>query len=274
LAGRHFKAPPNQLLDRAERDVDEYAELYAQHTGEPFADARIFEIGYGTRPVRLALLRAKGIDATGIDIEWPLRHPSHFGEVRRANGWKRAFRSLARYLLADRKLWHEFTRRYGIPQLDDLVVGDVADIDIQADLVVSEDVFEHLPYPLLETVVDRMASSRLALIRPNIWTGISGGHLYEWQAIAPTSSTRSEPWEHLRQDRFMPNTYLNRLTRADYRTLFSRRFDILEERVLFPDLGRAFLNGRTAQELRDWPEEELFSNNVLFVLRPRAGNMG
>jgi hypothetical protein len=96
----------------------------------------------------------------------------------------------------------------------------------------------------------------------------------EWSRHAmrqPPPKPRIEPWDHLRQRRFKPNTYLNELTRAEYRDLFGVRFDILKERVTQPDLGREYLDARAQAELADWPKEELFSNQTLFVLRPRIG---
>jgi hypothetical protein len=40
--------------------------------------------------------------------------------------------------------------------------------------------------------------------------------------------------------------------------------------VSLPDLGRDELTPAVAEELRAIPEEELFSNQVRFVLRPRV----
>jgi hypothetical protein len=76
--------------------------------------------------------------------------------------------------------------------------------------------------------------------------GITGGHLIEWSRWAlrqPPSERHSEPWEHLRERRFNPTTYLNELTRAEYRELFGA-FEILEERVTQPALGREHFDAR------------------------------
>ena len=81
---------------------------------------------------------------------------------------------------------------------------------------------------------------------------------------------KSEPWEHLRKKRYQADTYLNQLSRAQFRELFGKRFDILEERVQFPDLGREYLSPAVRDELSAYDEEELFSNQVMFVLRKKA----
>jgi len=147
--------------------------------------------------------------------------------------------------------------------------------DDHFDLIFSEDVFEHVTRTSLEALVPKMARwlkpDGLALIRPNIFTGILGGHLAEWgypSVLDPTQRRKSTPWEHLRARRFPPNTFLNEFRRSEYRELFSRAFAIVREEVLLPDLGREYLTDDVARELDAYPEEELFSNKVLFVLRP------
>jgi len=71
------------------------------------------------------------------------------------------------------------------------------------------------------------------------------------------------------QDRHPANTYLNKLSLADYRKLFSRHFDILQETCVRPNLGSQFMTPEIRLELNQYPDEELFSNAVIFLLRPR-----
>jgi hypothetical protein len=142
--------------------------------------------------------------------------------------------------------------------------------------VFSEDVFEHIEPGTLEALIPRVAEwlrpEGVALIRPNVFTGIVGGHLLEWSRASmrhPPARRRSEPWEHLRSRRFTANTYLNEMTRARYRELFGGSFEIVEERVAQPDLGREYLDEDVRRDLAGWADEELFSSQTLFVLRPR-----
>lgn len=159
------------------------------------------------------------------------------------------------------------------------LVGDAASYDYGKeliDLVYSEDVFEHIPPDGLEKLVPRIASQLsprgIALITPNIFTGITGGHLIEWypHKVKQEIARKSEPWEHLRKRRYTADTYLNRLPRSAYRELFGRYFEILEEKVMEPELGRCWLTPEAKAELADWEDEELFSNRVRFVLRSKA----
>lgn len=287
-----FEGHRRRAGDRRERgyvaDVDEYAGLLREHGGRDLEQAEVLEIGFGPRAPRLAVLAAAGARPTGVDMEAPLLEltPAALWRIQRENGFERLAKSLARHLLFDptarRNLRAAITRRYGPAALDygRLEVGDAADLRLaerSLDLVVSEDVFEHVDAESLNRTLAGMRTwlkpDGLALIRPNVYTGISGGHLAEWSIESilddPGAPRRSEPWEHLRRNRFPANTHLNRLSLADYRQAFAGHgFEILEERCRHPRLGASLLTAEARRELSTWPDEELFSNQVLFVLRP------
>lgn len=249
----------------------------------------MLEIGFGARPIRLLALHLQGIDVTGVDLDKPILRgtPVEFVSILRKNGVERAVKSFVRYWLNDRRerraVCREFADGNTIPRIpaDRLVVSSAGDpafwrsLEGTFDLIVSEDVFEHIPGDELQVVVQEMAGALspggVALIRPLIYSGISGGHHLEWypHTIGRDISRKTEPWEHLRRDRNPANTYLNKLLRRDYRDLFLRNFEILEERVASPDLGRSLMTEEIRAELSEYSDEELFSNNVLFVLKPK-----
>jgi hypothetical protein len=269
-------------------DAAEYDRLLRAHAGIGLGEAAVFEIGFGARPYRQMALQSMGVDVRGVDAEVPVLDggPAELLGMLRRNGVERATKSLLRHLLFDRgerkALAATIRRRGYTPRLDSsrLIIGDAGELELPAasvDLVFSEDVFEHIPRAALERLVPRMAlwlrPGGLALIRPNIFTGIVGGHLLEWSRASLQEGERrrrSEPWEHLRKQRLAANTYLNEVTRAQYRELFAGSFEILEERVAQPDLGRQYLDQAARAELAEWSEEELFSNQTMFVLRSRS----
>jgi SAM-dependent methyltransferase len=200
----------------------------------------------------------------------------------RKNGTERALKSCVRFFVFDwiwrRRLRKELKQRghdLVMPE-NRLLLQDAASVDWpehSLDMICSESVFEHIPRESLETLLQKMAHwlkpNGLALIRPDVFTGISGGHMLEWFDLGENRKRRSEPWEHLRQKRYRGNVYLNELTRADLRKLFSQRFEILEENVVDPNQGRQFYTPEIAEELKHYGEDELFSNGVQFVLRPK-----
>ena len=273
-------------LDGIFRDLAEYDELLRKHTNLTLGGAKTLEIGFGPCPNRLLALASLGTDVQGVDLEVPFLEGTRREviETYRRNGFERAFKSVIRFVYFDRRerrrLAAALEKRGAKLQIDPsrFKVHDAVTLELpdrSLDFIFSEDVFEHIPVNGLATLVAKLArwirSGGLLLVRPCIFTGIAGGHLTEWfphRVEDEKIVRRSEPWEHLRRRRFQPNGYLNEMTRADYRRIFSRYFDILEERVRHPGLGSKYLNPALTQELRAFQEDELLSNQVLFVLRP------
>jgi ubiquinone/menaquinone biosynthesis C-methylase UbiE len=285
---RHRNREGDQEVPTLLADVAEYQALLQRYCGRELRGAEMLEIGFGTQAERMAILTAAGARATGVDIEVPMfdLKPATLRRIYRSNGAERLLKSAGRHLLfdraAERRLRKAIAEAYPGAGFDHgkLVLGDAADLDLadaSFDLVTSEDVFEHMtPDSIARTLagVRRwLKPGAVALIRPNVYTGISGGHLREWSVNAvrdrPEEPRQSAPWEHLRGGRFQPNTFLNQLTRADYRAAFeSAGFEILEERPRLPELGASLMTPEIRAELSEWPDEELFSNQTLFVLRP------
>lgn len=280
---RHDDTAIGALLE----DIHEYSAVLERHGGTELSRARAFEIGYGARPYRLIALIGMGVDARGVDAEVPILRgsPGEYARALRANGVERVAKSLVRRGLFDRRERRQFgaalaARGYRVTvRPERFLVGDAGDADLDRgslDLVYSEDVFEHIAPASLERLLAKMAGwlapAGLALIRPNVFTGITGGHLLEWnrRSFLTGRARRTGPWDHLKQGDLLTNTYLNRLQRADYRELFTRHFEILEETVKLADLGRDLLTPELRTELAGFSDEELFSNQVLFVLRPRV----
>jgi hypothetical protein len=287
LSMRRHAASRRQYIEGVLTRIDSMRSTYERLTGRSFAEARVFEIGYGAQPFRIIALMSMGIRAKGIDLDMPMLRFSlpDLMEIRARNGFERALKTGFRSLLFDRRDYAHLKsalekRGYAIRiNPADLLVGDAATFDFGPepyDLVYSQDAFEHIPREGIQKIMARLATrlapNGLALITPNIFTGITGGHLPEWywDSEDNQSPRRSEPWEHLRKKRFQANTWLNRLARRDYRELFSHHFEIVEETVQEPNLGCHRLTPEIRAELAQWDDEELFSNTVQFALRPRS----
>ncbi|HEY2466983.1 MAG TPA: class I SAM-dependent methyltransferase [Terracidiphilus sp.] len=272
-------------INRTLRNLDDYHATYERLTGRQFTNARVLEIGFGGQPTRLIALMSMGIDVRGIDLDMPMLtfSPIRLLQIATKNGPERALKTAVRNLLFDRrdrsKLAAALRQRGYKLKIDPsrFLIGDAATFNYgpePVDFVYSNDVFEHVPNQGLEQLMERLASlmspNGVALITPSVYTGITGGHLTEWYGnMVPLDVPRkSEPWEHLRQQRYKANTYLNCLSRAGYREIFRRHFEIVEERVMDPTLGLQWLTPDVRAELSQWSEEELFSNRVEFALRP------
>jgi hypothetical protein len=274
-------------FDEIADDTDTYASEVRARCGKPLDEARALEIGIGQRPYRLITMQSRGCDALGIDLDQPLARLSlrRAAAIFRHNGAVRGLKTLLRALLFDRAeyraLARMLARRFDCPmRLDEarIFVGDASRPAVWAaaggdfDLIYSENVFEHIPAGdlrrLLALMAARLRPSGLAIVTPLVFTGICGGHDIGWYRDRMDLSPlmRGPAWGHLTGETPPPDTYLNRLTLADYRTLFAKTFAIVREEVLHPDLGRRYLTPARRRRLAAWPEEELFSNSVRFVL--------
>jgi hypothetical protein len=290
----HFDVQPT--LDR----IREYTIIAAKH-GIKLEEAQILEIGFGQRPYLGITFYGMGFDYRGIDLDLPIFPPSllKFFRLYRANGLLRLFKTLVRFYLFDRAEYNALLNFFGldvrsVAQAKLFVQANAAQISIgqlfldaqslmvlpPPLVVVSESVFEHIPYYDLVKILQNLklfsdSSSRplLVLTRPTIWTGICGSHLTEWYHHNVNSSTtkRSQPWEHLRLNRFVADTYLNKLSRSDFRNLFEDAgYVICAETIEHPNLGASYLEDPSLrQELAGWADEELLSNEVMFELVPK-----
>jgi Methyltransferase domain len=204
-------------------DAEEYRELLNKHSGMNLQSARVFEIGYGRRPDRLLALVSQGIDALGVDICAPLLEltPGEILKTFRLNGLQSAIRSLARYLLFDVVRRHQFAKelfRRGYRLRIEghrFLVQDISTLELPErcfDMIFSEDVFEHIPEEDLHIILPKLSRwlkpSGICLIRPDIFTGVWGGHLCERLYSGDGRHEVIEPWEHLRKKRFRPTVYV------------------------------------------------------------------
>jgi SAM-dependent methyltransferase len=253
--------------------------------------SRVLEIGYGARPLLLYWLIGNGIDATGVDLDMPLLRlsPHDVARVAAYNGLERAAKSVGRLLIDGGREREALEARLAQvtgerPQLpvDRLLVADAASASFweglgpaKFDVVYSFGVLEHVPEADLDTLLAGIAGALgprgIAVLRPNVFTGITGGHVHEWYPDQVDSPSKKSipPWEHLRRNRVKANTYLNQLPRRTYAEMLERHFVVLEDSPARPELGRSFLTEEVRQELEVWDEYELFSNDVTFVVRGR-----
>lgn len=272
--------------------------LYAQgdaltrrYCGKALADCRVLEIGYGTRPMRMLWLHHHGVDVTGIDLDYPLLtfSPARLVRMARVNGIERALKSAARYLVLDRRqyaamhdtlvaggklkpnapFWGDFPARLAIRNAADPAFWAEAG---HFDFIYSVDVFEHIPKPQVDAIVKAMAGALapngVAMIRPDLFTGISGSHLPEWykERLGERFVRKAPPWDHLRQNRFPANSYLNKMRLAEYEEIFGKYLSIAEKAPIDYGQGREYLTPEVRAELKDYSEDELLTNNIDYVL--------
>jgi len=252
--------------------------ILERYLGPMSNGVRVLEIGSGQRfPVTL-LFHSFGAQAVGIDMDCVAPRPSwrSFRDTRRRNGLERALKTLARQALFDRAYYEALERLADRPLRRgsvDLRAMDACALEFSPnafDFVVSSSVFEHI------NDVGRATQEMARVLRPGgvayvavcPFAGLSGGHHYEWAQPDDDRRRSVPPWDHLRQNRFPTQVYLNRLREQDYLATFGGSLQIVDV-TTFAQGGR-HLTEEIARELSAFSREELLQGSLKVVMR-KAG---
>ncbi|QMW03978.1 methyltransferase domain-containing protein [Spirosoma foliorum] len=269
-------------------DIREYESILVKYcpTKQRLVEHQVLEIGYGARPWRLLSMASLGVDIKGIDLDRPVYglNLKRLGEALKYNGFERFIKSLVRCFLFDtrdlnylKKELSYLNKKLTIDQ-SRMLIGNAAERrhfqDDSFTFVFSEDVFEHIPSAdlpkVLSNIKNWLKNGGIFVVRPNVWTGISGGHDPDYYPndIILEKAPHSKAWLHLLDPNFKVNTYLNRLRLQDYIELFSKEFEILEIKHKHDRLGEKYLTPDLFKRLSStYSREELLTNQISFVLR-------
>ena len=246
--------------------------------GVSLEGARVLDVGCGKAHWLTLLLHSVGARVTGIDTEFvaPGRSLGKYWGILRSNGLDRTLRTLVWDWTFGRWYYQELAR---IADFDlkfrgvDVCQGDVTNSafdDDTFDLVVSHEVFEHVPD------LEAAARELRRIMKPNALTyiyfhnfaSVSGGHHIAWKYPDTEPSDEVPPWDHLRENRFpdIPS-WLNRCRESEYRRAFEAHFDLVDWIPLATE-GEALLTDEIRDELSDYTEEELLTKGWVIVGRP------
>jgi len=252
--------------------------LLQEHTGKSVNESRVLEVGCGQRAVMPLVFAAKGAEAHGVDVEVPTfkLNPMIFMKVLRRNGLDRAVKSLARHVLFDRAFFKELEKVFELRSLPfsnvNIKVMDAAALDYPDDffdLVFSFAAFEHVADVEKAVVqVNRILKpDGVALIAIHLFASLSGGHHMEWQRPDVSPSKVVPPWDHLRENKYPANTYLNKLRIKNYEDIFERR--MIPVRTSFSREGLGLTHLIPDSLLETYTVKELTTNGVQFILKKK-----
>lgn len=255
--------------------------FFERYVPIPAGKADILEIGCGQRAVQTLLFHTDGAEVTGIDLQIPTYRMNLpvFLRILRRSGFERALKSFTRHLFFDRHYFSEVSKTYGKPvRFDgaDIRVMDATRMPFDSgsfDFIFSRSVLEH--------VDDVAAAAREInrLLRPDgisvlfihLFPCLSGGHCHAWGHPDPSSPPGVPPWDHLRDQRFPADSYLNRLTIGQYRRIFRDAMEVVEEETFVE--GEAFLTREIEEELaaKGYTREDLLTSTLLLCARKKIG---
>ena len=238
---------------------------------------RAMDIGCGLLQWQTILLHSEGARVTGVDTEYVRgdRRPDKYWKIWRTNGIERAIKTAVwdytfrnRYQQALRRLSSFPLKR---KQLD-LRQHTAERLPFAADtfdLLVSHEVFEHIqdvPAAVLE-LRRVLRPGGLAYVNIHLFPSISGGHHMEWKFPDFEPSSKVPAWDHLRKRQFPHHpSWLNEMRERDYRPIFEQAMEILVwEASTFE--GETQLTPEIANELSDYPRDELLKKGLIIVAR-------
>lgn len=279
-----FRAHRKGVFLEAKQAVADHLRLihfFERYVPIPFEKTKILEIGCGQRAIQTILFHTDGADVIGIDLEIPTyrMNLSVFLRILRQGGFERALKSFTRHLLFDRDYLSEISTSYGKPVLLNGVETRIMDATRMAfdsesfDFIFSRSVLEH--------VDDVAAAAREInrLLRPDgisvlfihLFPCLSGGHCHAWGHPDPSSPPGVPPWDHLRDQRFPADSYLNRLTIGQYRRIFRDAMEVVNEETFTE--GEAFLTREIEEELKakGYTREDLLTSTLLLCARKKIG---
>lgn len=279
-----FKAHRRGEFSNAVKDIAYHRELISYYDkyagGRPLTEARILDLGCGQTATQTALFTADGATATGIDIEIPTfsMGPGTFVRTLRRNGPERAFKSLARHVLFDGRLFRDLSKEYGkkvsFDKLDVRVMDATAMefADSTFDFVDSMAVFEHISeVPAAVRELNRVLKpGGIAVITPHLFPSLSGGHNLEWLWPDEQAGVNVEPWDHLRKNAHPAGAYMNHMKLAEYREHFHAGLDIVDEKIVVE--GERYLTPALEAELgaKGYAREDLLTRTITFFARKKT----
>ena len=263
-------------------DVTRHVETFTARTGKDPARSTVLEIGFGARPRRAFLLSGFFERVYAVDLDAPVLSFRDAASTWRKNGMERAIKSAARHILFDARDWPRFhaAAKAALPAYDpgkvQFAVGSAGDPGVwdgipPIDFAFSSDVFEHIEPDDLDRMLGllrtNLAPGGLVVTLPMVFTGILGGHDPAWTRWTADRMPADQAWSHLTDPGRAPDTYLNRLSRAQFAGAFQQAgFEILQDHAVLGRLGERHLTAEKRAALPLQNDYELFSNRVEFHL--------
>jgi SAM-dependent methyltransferase len=254
---------------------------------ESIAGKELLDLGCGARFPFSLLAASEGANVSALDITYVKPHalPVFFWKTLRANGMKRAAKSVIRKVLFDNLYLKQLEASAGIdlspfiPKIN-FILGNptAAHYPLPSDkydVITSNAVLEHV-----DDVKKYFAEVNRLLKKGGLSYGfihnyysISGGHNLECAFPDSNPSLKVAPWDHLRNNQFPTHIYLNKLKPADYKAAAAASLEVLlfEGRDINHDEGglegEKFLTPEVQAELSEYPRELLLTRSYCIICR-------
>jgi SAM-dependent methyltransferase len=247
----------------------------------------VLDLGCGARFPFSLLAASEGANITALDISYVKPHalPVFFWKIARANGIKRAAKSVMRKALFDKMYLKQMEASAGmdlspfIPKINFILADPTAaDYPLPSDkydLIASNAVLEHVDNvkKYFVEVSRLLKKGGLSYGHIHSYYSISGGHNLECAFPDTSPSSRVAPWDHLRSNQYPTHIYLNKLKPEDYKAAAAASLEVLlfEGRDINHNSGglegEKFLTPEVQIELPQYPRELLLTRSYCIICR-------
>jgi SAM-dependent methyltransferase len=139
------------------------------------------------------------------------------------------------------------------------------------DFVYSDWAFEHI------ADVAAVACEVRRVLKPDgifhasvhLFPSLSGGHNFEWHFPEQQRRRVAQPWDHLQENRFPGNAYLNRLRLTDYKRLLGDQLTVEAEWLVEEGAQWLTLELEAALTAKGFTRQDLLSRSWYVVGKPR-----
>jgi len=259
------------------------AGLLRQYAGRSVQGARVLDVGCGQRAALPLLFAANGAEASAIDVEMPTYRMNvrAWRSLLQTSGIHRTAKSLIRHALFDRRFFGGLAQACGValrpfPCIE-LRVCDIAQADLPDgwyDLVFSYDVLGHVVdvESAVRNINAALKRDGVGYVVIHLFPSLTGADCFEWVfALDPAYHGRMPvvvpPWDHLRDNRYPGDSFMNRLRLRDYQNAFYRHTTVIAE--VHQREGERLLPLAPRELLAVYTEEDLTTAYVAFTIRRR-----
>ena len=280
-----FRAYQTGIFGKAEIDTNldlhnNLSEIIRTYLKRDVKDLKVLDIGCGQKVCQTILFKAGGADIIGIDMEIPTYKMDikTFMKVIKNNGVERAIKSLLRHLLFDRQFYIELSKRYGkkLPfDAMDIRMMNAVNLsfpDNTFDFIFSAWSFEHFDdVPKAISEINRVLKpSGVAWIALHLFPSLSGGHHIDWTHPDTSPSSRVLPWDHILDNRYPVNTYLNRLRLRQYRQIFYECVDVFDEQLTYEGEKLLVPEIENILKRKGYTREDLLARTVTYLCKKKV----
>ena len=248
--------------------------------GREIAGLHVVDVGAGQWMSNARLFAAEGARVLAVDPELPPSGLVGYAEFARDIGVQRAAKTLANDVVLGGRFDRALAEAAGVSEValasarpgrhrhgaERLPLADGS-----VDLVVSDNVYEHVPDVRAVTaeIARVLRPGGVACITIHPFSAFSGGHHpatihHGGGPFVPSIP----PWDHLRGERFPSGVFLNRVRIRDYRSVLGSH---LETRAWEEQHeGETWLDEEVLADLPSFTREELSVGKIFFVGRKVA----